>query len=319
MLSHNARRQSLARPLPVLHVPQQPSTTTPPTLPTDSSSSSTSSSQPIPPFRVDTIKTAALTAQAAPHLGPAVTPTQELLTEHLGFPPMQYVDDVINAVNDNAYRGIAACEKFVLDVIKLDEEEAEKGLAATETLFENNIDKQFDRFELYFFQNILKIPENLPLTLPHHETTDAAVTTEEEAAVDAELTELRQRLRAAKYFQSVVRNQTQELRKQKPSLEKLKFETERLLTIAGDQAGEPLTQTFHQILQTLSETQTLRTQIHGQTSQLSFSKILNRKRKEHSTNGEEGLQSKIVKALEGRRRQVVVGMTPRKDRRSGVG
>ncbi|KAJ3045328.1 hypothetical protein HDV00_010196 [Rhizophlyctis rosea] len=309
----------MARPVPTLHVPPQPllvpnTTEQPPS----SSSTDPATQSSITTTQTDAAKAASLAAHAAPHLGPAITPAQELLTEHLGFPPIQYVDDIINAVNDVSYNGIQACEKFVLDVMKLDEEEAEKGLAATETLFENNIDKQFDNFELYVFRNILNIPENLPITLPHHQALDAVITEEEDAAMNAELEELRQKLRAAKYWMARVRHQTGELRKRRPALEKLINETKRLLDLAEKRDGPPLSESAQTILTQLTQTHTLRHALQLQTSDVSFTDVLNRKRKEGKED-EAHLQSAIAAAIERRREQVVVSATPRRNRRSGIG
>jgi kinetochore protein Mis12/MTW1 len=108
----------------------------------------------------------------------------EILTEHLGFPPIALIDDIINAVNGVMYKCTQAVETYLIskekdrisqinlqeddDVIMAQEDvnispenEIEMGTAKLETLLENSVDKNFDKFELYALRNILNIPNEL--------------------------------------------------------------------------------------------------------------------------------------------------------------
>ncbi|CCH45293.1 hypothetical protein BN7_4875 [Wickerhamomyces ciferrii] len=98
--------------------------------------------------------------------------TTELLTEHLGFPPIALIDDIINAVNGIMYKCTTAVEDYLYSHQPTNSPEEiqndiEHGTAKLETLLENTLDKNFDKFELYALRNILTIPSNLPIKLKH--------------------------------------------------------------------------------------------------------------------------------------------------------
>lgn len=115
--------------------------------------------------------------------------TTSLLTEHFGYPPIALVDDIINAVNEIMYKCTKAIEIYLTerqsklrqqagdqDIVMGEEgnegSEIEVGTAKLETLLESCIDKNFDKFELYAFRNILTIPPDLVqdgwMRLSHH-------------------------------------------------------------------------------------------------------------------------------------------------------
>ncbi|OCK81614.1 Mis12-domain-containing protein [Lepidopterella palustris CBS 459.81] len=111
-----------------------------------------------------------------------------LLTEHFRFTPITLIDDVINAVNERAYHASDAIESSLMGadptilgfgsraetegrIPETDEEgkpvfpearlEIEEGVHQLETLLENTIDKNFDKFEIYTLRNVLTVPEEL--------------------------------------------------------------------------------------------------------------------------------------------------------------
>ncbi|KAF2492381.1 putative MIND kinetochore complex component Mtw1, partial [Lophium mytilinum] len=121
-----------------------------------------------------------------------------LLTEHFKFTPLTLIDDIINAVNERAYHATDAIESSLLaaDPMQLgfesrakeegrvpetDDEgkqvfpeaklEIDEGVHQLETLLENTIDKNFDRFEIYTLRNVLTVPEDLVpwVRLGHYE------------------------------------------------------------------------------------------------------------------------------------------------------
>ncbi|EGV63643.1 hypothetical protein PSN45_004372 [Yamadazyma tenuis] len=134
-----------------------------------------------------------------------------VLTEHFGYPPLAVIDDVINAVNHILYKCTQAMETYLveqhtkrieefkqikaenassdkdeqallkehedLDVwVNLPKDEISLGTAKLETLLENQVDKNFDKFELYALRNIFTIPVDLVdngwIRLKHHEHLD---------------------------------------------------------------------------------------------------------------------------------------------------
>ncbi|KAJ3262151.1 hypothetical protein HK104_006775 [Borealophlyctis nickersoniae] len=210
---------------------------------------------------------------------------------------------------------MAACETYAKVQMKLEEEEADRGLAATETLFENNLDKQFDQFELYVLRNILAVPEDVPIRLPHREGLDRLVTAEEEKELDAELAALRGKLYAAKYFQARVKRETAQIQKRRPALEKIKMHTDRLLELSQQDNGTPLPTSFQTILTHLQTSHTLRSRIRAQTVDVSFSDLISRKRRHDDES--DNMDSAIAAAIERRRKQVIVAATPRKRRNTG--
>ncbi|KAJ1913444.1 hypothetical protein H4219_005219 [Mycoemilia scoparia] len=100
---------------------------------------------------------------------PPSTLTRQLIIEHFGYLPISFIDEIINAANEAIYRATDALTKFV---------EAEQGAGEStnesihqiETLLEHNVDKNFDKFELYVLRNFFNIPKGLEqyFLLPHH-------------------------------------------------------------------------------------------------------------------------------------------------------
>lgn len=107
-----------------------------------------------------------------------------VLTEHLEYPPVSLVDDIINAVNEIMYRCTAAMEKYLMKKKIINgrdyTEEIKIGMAKLETLLEHAVDRNFDKLELYALRNVLRIPQELldahVFRLPHQR--DLIVTTE---------------------------------------------------------------------------------------------------------------------------------------------
>ncbi|CDR39006.1 CYFA0S02e10506g1_1 [Cyberlindnera fabianii] len=110
-------------------------------------------------------------------MAPPSARSTEILTEHLGFPPIALIDDIINAVNGVMYKCTQAVETYLHDKQSSSDEtvsnEIEVGTAKLETLLENSVDRNFDKFELYALRNILTIPNDLTdsglVTLRHHQ------------------------------------------------------------------------------------------------------------------------------------------------------
>ncbi|KAL1953129.1 hypothetical protein VTO42DRAFT_3564 [Malbranchea cinnamomea] len=111
--------------------------------------------------------------------------TTALLTEHFSYTPLSLIDDIINSVNNLIYQAISSLETGLLNtpperlgfkhapdtIPDTDEDgniqypearlEIENGLHQLETLLEANVDKAFDKFEIYVLRNIFKVPEDL--------------------------------------------------------------------------------------------------------------------------------------------------------------
>jgi kinetochore protein Mis12/MTW1 len=116
--------------------------------------------------------------------------TTELMTEHLQYAPLTFIDDVINSANAILYQSMDAFENYLRDTIlpsltssdkafdfaaadaQTEEltREVEFGMAQTETLLENAVDRNFDAFELYVLRNVFNVPDDVEgyLRLKHH-------------------------------------------------------------------------------------------------------------------------------------------------------
>ncbi|KAJ6160365.1 hypothetical protein N7470_003761 [Penicillium chermesinum] len=123
--------------------------------------------------------------------------TTSLLTEHFSYTPLSLIDDIINSINNLIYQAISSLETGLLatpperlgfsqatngsTIPDTDEDgnivypeaklELENGLHQLETLLEANVDKAFDKFEIYVLRNILTVPEDLHpwVRLKHYE------------------------------------------------------------------------------------------------------------------------------------------------------
>ncbi|KAJ5625212.1 Centromere protein Mis12 [Penicillium lagena] len=123
--------------------------------------------------------------------------TTSLLAEHFSYTPLSLIDDIINSINNLIYQAISSLESGLINtpperlgfahasngstIPDTDEDgnvvypeaklEIENGLHQLETLLEANVDKAFDKFEIYVLRNILTVPEDLlsSVRLKHYE------------------------------------------------------------------------------------------------------------------------------------------------------
>lgn len=142
--------------------------------------------------------------------------TTEILTEHLGFPPIALIDDIINAVNGIMYKCTAAVEEYLYSHQPKEaphevSTEIEHGTAKLETLLENTLDHNFDKFELYALRNILNMPYGLPIRLKHQE---CIVPNAEQKSVELDLT-IRETLKKIEYELKIKRLLMIQVRKAK--------------------------------------------------------------------------------------------------------
>ncbi|KAK3821353.1 MAG: Mis12 protein-domain-containing protein [Benniella sp.] len=159
---------------------------------------------------------------------------QQLLTEHFGFSPLSFVDDVINSVNDLIYQASQALQKFVesqMDklntqgYLQLDDnvhiiDECAKCMHKFETLLESAVDRNFDRFELYALKNLFGVPEKVDIVLPHYEELDFDISVEKDQKLDDELELLRSQLIATKALNYKLRKELEIEERRKRQLEK---------------------------------------------------------------------------------------------------
>jgi kinetochore protein Mis12/MTW1 len=123
----------------------------------------------------------------------------QLLLTHFFLSLQSLIDDIINSINNLIYQAISSLESGLLSTpperlgfshanhpgtipdtdadgnVEYPEArlEIENGLHQLETLFEANVDKAFDKFEIYVLRNILIVPGDLQnwLRLGHYEVS----------------------------------------------------------------------------------------------------------------------------------------------------
>ncbi|KAJ3218075.1 hypothetical protein HDU67_006633 [Dinochytrium kinnereticum] len=145
---------------------------------------------------------------------------EDLVVEHFGFAPVDFVDDVINAVNDLMYQAMEEFQRFVEGEME-DQVEVEKGMASLETLLENVIDKYFDKFELYALQNIFSLPRNVSVVLPQYRDIDPTATEALDRELDAQIEQMRRELIAEKFMNLKLKAALKVLNHDVPCLEKI--------------------------------------------------------------------------------------------------
>jgi len=96
-----------------------------------------------------------------------------LLTEHLRYTPLTLLDDIINTVNELVARAVDAAEEGLLaadpqalgfdgpDAEAARRAEVEEGCHRLETLLESNVDRNFDKLEIWVLRNVLCVPDDV--------------------------------------------------------------------------------------------------------------------------------------------------------------
>ncbi|KAF9158550.1 hypothetical protein DFQ26_007480 [Actinomortierella ambigua] len=148
---------------------------------------------------------------------------QQLLTEHFGYSPLSFVDDVINSINNLIYQASMALQAYAeQEMADIDPSlmECAKCIHRFETLLESAVDKNFDRFELYALKNIFGVPEDVDVVLPHYEALDFDIPDSKERELDDQLAMLRRQVIATKALNYKLRKELDMQNRKKRQLEK---------------------------------------------------------------------------------------------------
>ncbi|EMR11048.1 hypothetical protein PNEG_00647 [Pneumocystis murina B123] len=125
----------------------------------------------------------------------------ELLTEHLTYPPLSLIDDVINTINTLLYKAVGAIEQYMqhLPPSMISEKEIDEGVQQVETFLENAIDRNFDAFELYALRNIFMVPENIRgwIRLRHQMDVDFSKSEQDFEKIKSEISLLKNKINMA--------------------------------------------------------------------------------------------------------------------------
>ena len=111
-----------------------------------------------------------------------------LLTEHFGFSPRVFIDDIFDAANEHLYSIAAQFEDYIKEQLRRQERkkkdkkreraetdaEAEQGIHTLLTLMENALDTAFDTLEFYSLKVVFGIRPSQArcMTLAHHRGLD---------------------------------------------------------------------------------------------------------------------------------------------------
>lgn len=153
-----------------------------------------------------------------------------VLTEHLEYPPVSLVDDIINAVNETMYKCTSAMEKYLLDRSEVGgvsyEDEIRVGVAKLESLMESSVDKNFDKLELYVLRNVLRIPEELldsgAFRLRHQVDLEVGWNEQQQEDINAVMQDKVRELEAAFQVNAVLVDNLHKLRQLHRKLQKFK-------------------------------------------------------------------------------------------------
>ncbi|KAK9450317.1 Mis12 protein-domain-containing protein [Limtongia smithiae] len=190
----------------------------------------------------------------APTTQPSVS-TTALLTEHLEYPPIALLDDIINAVNNVLYKCTAAIEAFLRSTppcANIPDDEIELGTAKLETLLENAIDRNFDRFELYVLRNVLAVPDDVVdgwMRLAHHKGIDFSTRHDQ---LELRLLNLRKVLQASYHVNEKLRLQ---IRRNKEILNTLRVYNSALSFLQNTSGVAPLDETVRFLVSQQDEIQ----------------------------------------------------------------
>ncbi|CAD6950464.1 unnamed protein product [Tilletia controversa] len=117
---------------------------------------------------------------------------EQLITEHLGFHPRVYIDQLTQLANDHLHDLNAPIEEEVRAMLQEQgsrpdaELEAEQGVHALVTLIENALDHTFDTFELYCLRSVFRVTpaQAHAVTLAHHRGMDLRSVEEKRAHLE---------------------------------------------------------------------------------------------------------------------------------------
>ncbi|KAH6564140.1 hypothetical protein BASA50_006831 [Batrachochytrium salamandrivorans] len=189
----------------------------------------------------------------------------EVVTEHLGFASVHFIDDLIDLVNSLLYKSMSKLESFVAAELGQGIE-TDKGMASIETLMENCVDKRFDRFEVFGLRNVFAIQPELAMQLSAFPECDLGVTPDQEADLDADIDRLRKQLLANKYMQSQLEEEELYLDDAVAHLNVFGSQLSKLESVAMDNNVYPLSEKLVELTTKISALHSVTEQVHIRTT-----------------------------------------------------
>ncbi|KAI9484877.1 Mis12 protein-domain-containing protein [Zychaea mexicana] len=143
----------------------------------------------------------------------------ELLSEYFGFLPVELADDVYNAYNYVFYTALEALEKYLKNLDGLSQANIDSAIRQFECKVEQVLDKKFNVFERYLYDNILQISENNHIPMEHYKDLDLKVTEEQENLVDQELLKCRRAALSQKAMNHILNKKLNKLDRDSKEIE----------------------------------------------------------------------------------------------------
>lgn len=139
---------------------------------------------------------------------------EKFLAEHLGYPVLSLLDDIINAVNDILYKCMSQIETVLKDV---------SGTATLESFMEHTVNKYFDMFEVYSMRNVFNlIGLEEYVRLPYQEGLELKDVEEKSSQLDSNIEECYKRLQFENQRSDYLREENEKLQQLKLMMDEVK-------------------------------------------------------------------------------------------------
>ncbi|KAI8070920.1 hypothetical protein BC940DRAFT_294757 [Gongronella butleri] len=138
------------------------------------------------------------------HVKPRAYEENELVAEHLGSLPINFLDDFYNVSNLAMYKSLESLRKFFHDELASKPKQlaaVDKAFPAFEKYMEEKVDENFNLYSQYFYDNIIHLPADREFIPEHYKGLDLNGSEQDLEQLDKELDEARQQVIAEKAFQ----------------------------------------------------------------------------------------------------------------------
>ncbi|KAI8391409.1 uncharacterized protein BYT42DRAFT_556781 [Radiomyces spectabilis] len=184
----------------------------------------------------------------------------EFLAEHFGFLPVHVSDAIYDACNAVVYLAIEGLEQYLVSINGMNPKQLHDELGNFEQKLESVMDSSFNIFEQYLFDNVLKLPKDIDITLDHHKDLKFDYTAEDEALLDLELEKARRAVMAQEALQYNLEVEIDRLDKQIQTVDEYKNSLAFLTKIAREQKVFPTKDTMQLVAEQLLRLQELITE-----------------------------------------------------------
>ncbi|KAI8899874.1 Mis12 protein-domain-containing protein [Globomyces pollinis-pini] len=216
----------------------------------------------------------------------------DTVIEHLGFAPMQFIDQTIDITNKSLYKSMRYFETLIQDEMGV--QQTEEGMQAIETLFEQAIDSKLDRFEVYCLKNIFSLPPNKTVILPHYQGLNFNLSNQEQKQLNEGLDDLRLKMLIERYKKSKMLSIKEQLDKKIEQIQTVQKNLVRLENTAKENEIDPLKDSLISCKNELDEIQDKMEMIHKRTGSVDWGTVPVVGKAPHDSNRLKAVQTEIV-------------------------